>query len=198
MSPILGARGGLAASAYGFTSAVAALGDYESIQTSSVGSGATAASLSFTSIASTYKHLQIRGIGRTNRPTPADMDGLLIQFNSDTAANYSDHRLFGDGSSAGSGADVSYTGIECFRLANLYVSNITMGVQIVDILDYADTNKYKTVRALGGVENNGSGSVALNSGSWRNTNAITTVTLKPATGSLFTQYTSFALYGIKG
>jgi hypothetical protein len=170
---------------------------YESIATTTVGSGGVA-SITFSSIAATYTHLQIRGIGRTNRSAAADMDSLFIQFNGDTAANYSDHALRGDGATATATSDVSYTGMEFYRLANLYVASTFMGAQIVDILDYANTNKYKTVRGLGAVDNNGSGQLALNSGNWRNTAAITSILLKPAVGTLFTEYSSFALYGIKG
>ena len=157
----------------------------------------TAASITFSSIAADYTHLQIRGIGRTNRATPADMDSLFIQFNGDTAGNYSDHALRGDGATATATSDVSYTGMEMYRLANLYVASTLMGAQIVDILDYANTNKYKTIRGLGGVDNNGSGQVALNSGNWRNTAAVTSILLKPAVGTLFTADTSFSLYGVK-
>jgi len=71
MSPILGARGGLSASAYGFTSAVVGPGDYESIQTVTVGS-TSQSSISFTSIPSTYKHLQIRYISRCDRVDVTD------------------------------------------------------------------------------------------------------------------------------
>ena len=169
---------------------------YESIATTTVGAGGVA-SITFSSIAATYTHLQIRGIGRTNRATPADMDSLWMQFNGDTATNYSDHALRGDGSAASATSDVSYAQMEMYRIANVYASNV-FGAQIIDILDYANTNKYKTIRSLGGVDNNGSGMVALNSGNWRNTAAITSILLKPAVGTLFNQYSSFALYGIKG
>lgn len=170
---------------------------FESIATVSVAAGNTSSTLSFTSIPGTYTHLQIRGIGRTNRSTPADMDSLALQFNSDTSSNYADHRLAGNGSSAGATNDTSATTMSFFRLANTYVASTYMGAQVIDVLDYANTNKYKTVRALGGVDNNGSGQVALNSGLWRNTSAITSITLKPDVGSAFTEYTKFALYGIK-
>lgn len=169
---------------------------FDSLGTVLVGS-AGQASITFSNIPATYTHLQIRGIGRTNRATPADMDGLFIQFNGDTATNYSDHALRGDGATATTASDVNYTGMEMYRLANLYVVSTFMGAQIVDILDYANTNKYKTVRGLGGVDNNGSGQVSLNSGNWRNTAAVSSILLKPAVGTLFTQYSSFALYGIK-
>ena len=74
--------------------------------------------------------------------------------------------------------------------------NIYNGL-IIDILDYKDTNKYKTLRGLGGNDANGSGYVSFNSGSWRSTSAITSIKLYPDTGS-FNTYSHFALYGIKG
>jgi len=67
---------------------------------------------------------------------------------------------------------------------------------IVDILDYANTNKYKTVRSLNGNDANGSGSMNLSSNVWLSTAAITSLTL--SSSSDFRQYSSFALYGIKG
>ena len=68
------------------------------------------------------------------------------------------------------------------------------GTFIVDILDYANTNKYKTMRALDGFDANGSGYAVLWSGNWRSTSAVSTITI---TGGTFAQYSSFALYGIK-
>jgi hypothetical protein len=78
----------------------------------------------------------------------------------------------------------------------------SFGVSIVDILDYANTNKYKTVRVLSGVDFNGTlagygGYVGPLSGNWRNTSAITSIKINAQTGN-FTQYSQFALYGIKG
>ena len=79
MSPILGARGGLSASAYGLFS-LQSTNSYESIQTVTVGSGGQS-TISFTSIPSTYKHLQIRMLARA---TGASTVGL-IRFNSDAS-----------------------------------------------------------------------------------------------------------------
>jgi len=75
--------------------------------------------------------------------------------------------------------------------ANIYA------VSVIDILDYANTSKNKTIRALDGMDANGSGQVILNSGLWINTAAITSVTLQ-ASASSFTTASHFALYGIKG
>ena len=71
---------------------------YESIATVTVGAGGSA-SVEFTSIASTWTHLQIRGIGRTTR-TDYVNDNIKININSDTGNNYTTHSLFGDGASA--------------------------------------------------------------------------------------------------
>jgi len=68
----------------------------------------------------------------------------------------------------------------------------------VDILDYTDTNKYKTMRALYGQDTNSVGGITFYSGLWKNTNAITTVTLIPNNSAFWATYTQAALYGIKG
>ena len=70
---------------------------------------------------------------------------------------------------------------------------------IFDILDYTNTNKNTTTRALTGNETNGTAGQAIlfSSGNWRNTAAITSILIYPSSGN-FSQYSSFALYGIKG
>jgi hypothetical protein len=193
MSPIIGARGGLSASAYGLFSASAAIvGDYQSIATVTVGSGGSS-SISFTSIPSTFKHLQIRIMGLGNTAASG-----LMRFNSDTSSNYSWHALYGDGASAAATAETS-TG---FVIGNGFGSGPSSStipfVTVTDVLDYASTSKNKTVRSLDATDKNGSGYVVLLSGNWRNnTTAISTITIAPNSGN-YTQYSSFALYGIKG
>lgn len=168
---------------------------YESIQTVTVGSGGQS-TISFTSIPSTYKHLQIRAIGRsTNADT---QDNTYVRFNSDSGANYSWHYLGGDGSSFFASATSSTNQIISGRLSAANATSGMFGSYVIDILDYADTNKYKTTRTFTGVDLNGAGNVWLWSGNWRNTSAITTVTLTTASATNFAQNSSFALYGIKG
>jgi len=171
----------------------------DSIATVTVGSGG-AANVEFTSIPSTYTHLQIRGILRDSRATYGNGSGF-IEFNSDTAANYSWHQLLGDGSNpiAYSGANASY--MQYSGGAGDGAPANTFGVMIIDILDYANTNKYKTIRTLDGVDINGTvagygGIAELASGSWRSTSAITSIKIRPNSPN-YKQYTSFALYGIK-
>jgi hypothetical protein len=77
-----------------------------------------------------------------------------------------------------------------------FTANVFNGY-VVDVLDYANTNKYKTVRALQGFDSNGDGRIYLGSNLWKNTNAVTSITLTAFSGN-FVQYSHFALYGIKG
>jgi hypothetical protein len=162
--------------------------DYESIATTTLGT--TASSVTFSSIAATYTHLQIRCMALLS----ASDNDYRLQFNGDTAANYSRHFLYGDGTTVASSGTANETKILVGYNAATY-TNAT--ASIIDILDYANTNKYKTVRSLAGADKNGGGYMFLMSGNWRNTAAVTSITLAPAAGT-FNQYSSFALYGIKG
>jgi hypothetical protein len=176
---------------------------YESISTVTVGSGGTG-TVTFSSIPSTYKHLQLRVFAQTDRGTYG-IDEAHMRFNSDTGSNYAAHRTFGNGATTSSSAETTQTG---FLVGSGCLGTTTggqFGINIIDILDYASTNKYKTTRTLSGTDHNGAqygsigGRVGLNSSLWMNSaNAISTITLTPANSSNFTQYSSFALYGIKG
>jgi hypothetical protein len=170
---------------------------YESIATSTVGAGG-ASSITFSSIPSTYTHLQIRTMVKTNEGTTGATN-IEMRFNSDTAGNYTRHYLFGTGSAVNTGGGGGASYLTTGSAAQGGVAN-TFGVSIIDILDYANTNKYKTMRAFSGVDQNTSGSRFIwgaQSGVWLNTAAVTSISLFSNSSNL-TQYSSFALYGIKG
>ena len=169
-------------------------GAFESITTTTL-STATA-SVTFSSIPATYKHLQIRILARTSNTTGTNWIGL-IRFNGDTASNYTYHGLRGDGSSAISYAGVSQTTSLAVNTGDDANSLLGWGVGVTDILDYVNTNKYKTIRTLTGFEENGSGMVELTSGVWMSSSAITSINIRVDTGT-FNVSSSFALYGIKG
>lgn len=164
-------------------------GSFESIATTTVGS-TPVSEVVFSSIPQNYKHLHIRCSVR-NSVTEGN---FRIQFNSDTAANYSHHQLTGDGGSTASypAAGESYITAGNFTgVANVFTVNI------IDVLNYTDTNIYKTTRSLQGFDRNGAGSVGFNSGNWRSTSAVTSIRLF-AGNDAFAQYSSLALYGIAG
>lgn len=177
----------------GTTGAPVVANSYESIATFSVGAGGSA-TISFTSIPATYKHLQIRGIQRSDQVGTQDSN---FRFNNDTAANYSWHRLFGDGATVSASATSSASTMNYGAAIGTGTLANAEPAFIMDILDYADTNKYKTARTLTGFDNNGGGYIYLYSGNWRSTSAINRVDLYCGAGN-FAQYSHFALYGIKG
>lgn len=160
-------------------------GAFDSIATTTAGAGGLT-TLTFSSIPSTYKHLQLRVSGIV----AAGVTNLAVQFNGDTASNYWWHQLYGTGAAAGSNNSGALTSF-------IYMppSAAQPSAMVLDILDYTNTSKYKTMRGIGGVDTNGAGQVSLNSGMWNSTSAITSITLYGAT---YAQYSTFALYGIKG
>ena len=162
-----------------------AVGDYESIATAN-GTGASN-TITFSSIPATYKHLQIRGI-----LVGTASDTVSVSYNSDTTAtNYYYHRL------QGTGATVNAAAGNIRRLFDTAGSGSNYLAFVVDILDYANTNKYKTTRSLSGYDANGSGLIDFESNLWSNTAAISTLALNLSGGVYFTTASSFALYGIK-
>jgi hypothetical protein len=170
-------------------------GAYDSIATVTIGAGG-ASSAAFTSIPSTYTHLQIRAIFRGTAGGSSTND-LVMRFNSDSGANYSQHYIYANGSITAAGAATNATYIPAVSiLTDGWTANV-FGTSVIDILDYANTNKYKTARTLNGFDANGGGDILFNSGNWRSTTAIDTIVFAPSSGSL-KEYSSFALYGIKG
>ena len=170
---------------------------YESIATVTVGAGGSS-TITFSSIPSTYKHLQIRYIGRDNRAV--NRDSFYIKFNSSSGNTYWQHGLYGDGSSAGafnSGAALS--SIEIGDVTGSSAGASMFGAGVIDVLDYASTNKNKTIRSLTGADINGSGGgLDFWSGMWTDTTAVNEVNLIARSTFSFVQYSQFALYGIKG
>jgi hypothetical protein len=172
-------------------------GAYDSIATTTVGSGG-ASSITFSSIPSTYTHLQIRATLRMTR-TGQPEGVAVVKVNSDaTTGNYSSHEVGGDGSTTDAGYYSGIAGLYGVTGAATTATSGIMGVSIMDILDYANTSKYKTSRMLAGDDRNGSVSFRLYSGLWMSTSAITQLDIIPYYGTAFEQYSSFALYGVKG
>ena len=174
---------------------------YDSITTSTVGSGGVA-SVTFSSIPATYTHLQVRYFAQTNRATYG-RDAIYLRFNSDSATNYSYHTLAGDGGTAYSGAAGTQDKMLLPEVTTTTAGASIFGGGIIDIMDYKNTSKYKTVRSIGGGDHNGTvaslgAEVSLRSGAWYSTSAINSITFYPTSGSTISQYSKFALYGIKG
>ncbi len=190
MSPITELIGG--AKAYGWGSFSAIPESFESIATAYPGNNQ---SVTFSSIPQTFAHLQLRCSVRGN--DAGTIDTWFLRLNGlAPSAGYRGHFLRG----------VS-TSISAFTTADNYMNlgnpggqgndfNV-LGAFIVDILDYTNTNKYKTLRNIGGFETNSIGRTFLTSGFLTTTtNAITQIDLSGLSGG-FMDRTTIALYGIK-
>lgn len=155
----------------------------------------SASSVVFSSIPGTYKHLQIRLTGRGNYADPTD-DVQMI-FNNDTTSSYVFAGLSGDGSTAYGGGGTYGTTNRTSRLGGANAASSIFGVGIIDILDYTNTNKFKTGRLITGVDLNGAGYLDLRSLLWGSTSAITQIALTSRYGTSLSANSTFALYGIK-
>ena len=162
---------------------------FESIATSTPNGVST---VTFSSIPSTYQHLQLRVLAKTAADTY-----FRIRVNGDTTTNYSRHSLYGDGTSAG--AQGNAVALSSFASLGTIVN--VGGTQpaglIFDFHDYASTTKNKTIREFSGSDMNGSGEVRLASSLWLSTSAIDSITFFTA-GDNFSTGTTIALYGVKG
>jgi hypothetical protein len=155
-------------------------GDFESIATAVISS--PTASVSFTSIPQTYKHLQIRAVHQGSQA----YGEITLNSGSWTRRHY----LYGDGISSVGGTDTANA---------LFGQNSThWSITILDLLDYTSTNKNRVYRALNGTDQNGSGIIHLFSGLDTTTTATNSITITVTAGGTWSQYSHFALYGIKG
>jgi hypothetical protein len=181
--------------ASGITGSTIATNSYQSIATATVGSGGQS-TVTFSSIPSTYTHLQIRSIGRTNRDSV--FDNLQLKINTDAGSSFYRHFFYGNGAAISGGNQTGVVvGAWGAGMSGADASANVFAAAIVDILDYANTNKNKTIKGFDGLDTNGNGLVALSSSLWSSTSAINSLEISGIGGTI-QQYSSFALYGIKG
>jgi hypothetical protein len=166
-------------------------GAYDAL--ASVTLSSTTNTVSLIGIPSGYKHLQLRGFTLT--------DGLdnyvMLRFNEDSSSSYSIHDIYANGTNAFAGAVVNGT-----HAGAGYTGNDTFPAPFVcDILDYSTTQKFKTVRALGGSDRNGSTAYCtFISSNWRKLESISRIDIvhgNIAGGKVFNANTTFSLYGVK-
>jgi hypothetical protein len=147
--------------------------------------GSANSTITFSGISGSYTDLRLV---LTFKPSSNGLQSQLT-FNSDTASNYSQTRLWGDGSSASTGRRTNVTSI----LAEIYGGNTTNPhLTTFDIFSYAGST-FKTCLTNASEDDNGSGGTVSGVGLWRSTSAITTITLSC---SNFATGTTATLYGI--
>lgn len=178
---------------------VVAAGSYELISTTTLGSAQ--ASIIFSNLgdySSTYKHLQIRAVSRTDRASNY-ADNIRLRLNGSSSSLYARHQLQGDNSSVTSGGIGDVDSMFTIGWAGGAANTNSFGASIIDLLDPYSTTKFKTARSLAGIfgiSTGGNNNIQLSSGLWRSTDSVTSLTLT-ATNS-FQSGSRFSLYGIKG
>lgn len=155
---------------------------YEKIATTTLGSNQ--GTVTFSSISGAYTDLVliINGGNATGNYATA------FRFNGDTGSNYSDVRLYGNGTSALSDRD-NYI---FFYTLSAGQNNLN-GVQIVNIQNYSNTTTYKTALMR---SNYAAGTVGAGVGVWRNTAAVTSISTSPEFSVNWLSGSTFTLYGI--
>lgn len=143
--------------------------------------GTSAASVTFSSISGSYRHLVLVVNGKC---LTGNTD-MYIRFNSDTGTNYPGVRMAGNGSSTSS--DTANT--TAMRAGFISNSDTT---QILNVMDYSATDKHKTVLIR---SNQISSSLSAEAGRWANNAAITSLTVLTG-GYNFDTGTTMSLYGI--
>jgi hypothetical protein len=166
-----------------------ATNSYFSIATG-IGTGSNT-TIDFNSIPQTFTHLQVRG----SYLSSVNDQVVLPSYNGvRTGGTYAIHGIRGNGSSVSAYGLTSY---DFYQIGTATQSRTTMPeVFVLDILDYTNTNKYKTTRWLAGNDFNGSGGIELGSVLWNNSAAITSISFPLSSGN-FPTGSIISLYGVK-
>jgi hypothetical protein len=152
-------------------------------------SGSVTSSINFTSVPQTFDDLVIVGKGKL-----ALDEGVLMRYNSDSAANYYRLASAANGGTAASGSTSGDTSIA-----------VTGGDERQNYIFTININGYKDVNwrksSIGqsftelGTQNN---TIVYWGNVWASLSAITTITLLTSAGTNYVAGSIFQLYGIKG
>jgi hypothetical protein len=161
---------------------------YEKIATTTLGSAQ--ATVTFSTITGTYTDL-VLVIG--NLKVSLNTASLTLQLNGDTGSNYSNTQLRGNGSAASSSRGSSLTSALNY-ITYAATSNTSEGVVILNFQNYSNATTYKTtlIRA-----NSAPNAVEATVNLWRNTAAITSITMGVQGADTYSSGSTFTLYGIK-
>lgn len=157
---------------------------YEPIATNTLGTAA--ATVTFSSISGTYTDLVLIA---SNKLAGGTSGAFYLQFNGDTAFNYSNTFMYGDGSTAASSRGSARN---VLNVGNTDVTNFN--TQTVSIQNYSNATTYKT--ALGRATVPALYTVAYVA-TWRSTAAITSILIGNDASQNFAVGSTFTLYGIK-
>ena len=150
------------------------------------------ATLSFTSIPQTCKHLQIVLLAKT---THTANENVLMRFNGDSGNNYL-WQITQAANTTASGAQALLTSSIVPGSAVLSTGTSRPSPTVIDIPEYTQTNFHKVAVSVSGRSPDDSTMLSQSSfGHWKNTAAITSITFSLGTGSFATGSIA-TLYGL--
>jgi hypothetical protein len=161
---------------------MAAGSTYTPIATTTLGSNQT--DFTFSSIPSTYTDLIVVYQAKASS---SGFD-VRIQFNGDTASNYSATVVSGSGTAASSYRESNNIGILVDNYGS--VSTTEFNLTRINVMNYANSTTYKNVLVRSDRAASGTDAIV---GLWRATAAITSIKML---GSQFATGSTFTLYGI--
>jgi hypothetical protein len=158
--------------------------------------GATDTSMGFTNIPQIYKDLYCV---ITSRRTDSITEGTQFLYTGYSGTIASTTKFIGDGSSASS----SRVTAQNAGFIGVYPgSSSTAGIfgsQIIHILDYASTSKFKTFICRTASDRNGGGQTEISATLFRDTGALTSFGVSTYNASIYyAPGSTMTLYGIKG
>jgi hypothetical protein len=160
--------------------------------------GASATSVTFSAIPSTYTDLVLRLSLRGDQANYSEI--ILLEFNGSAAANYSYTAIRANGSTADSvrGSAQTYGRVGYANSGNSTAD--TFGNAEIYIPSYT-ASQNKPFSGIGMSENNsataGEAWITPYATLWSNTSAITSIKISPINGPNWVSGSSFYLYGIK-
>ena len=146
--------------------------------------GASASSVTFSSIPATYRDLILIHAGTSSN---ASLNSVLLRFNGDSGSNYPAVVMEGNGSSASSSSYTSSGVVTAYTISSPVSNSVTQ------IMDYSATDKHKTVLSRKNTSSIVLGALATR---WANTSAITSILCLIDSGATFNAGTTFNLFGI--
>jgi hypothetical protein len=166
------------------------------LATVTVGSGGSA-NIDFNNIPQTYTDLKLVISSRDNRASQPNGDlGIQVGYNGVlfTGTQFQ-KRLYGTGS--GTGSDLNGSAVNVGMSTSTTATANTFGNNELYFPNYSG-NTFKTLCVDGVSENNATLTfLVLNAGIFETTQPITNIRITPFFGTLFDQYTTATLYGIK-
>ncbi len=162
--------------------------------------GASATSVSFTSISASYDHLVLLSSARSDDAGVYDF--MNFQVNGDTGTNYTRTAL---NTNSGTPNSVAGTGGSYWTYNYIPAAGAladTFGTCETWFIDYSNTSNYTQIMTRSGMSNNSTTDsqwgIRFEGGLWLNTAAINRVDALQESGDDFVQYSTFTLYGING